>query len=134
MWIKLGYWKVKNLLLTSEKYSTIAWLLGNPYPREELSEAWDRVLFLSFHDVITGSAIDEAYEEVREDFESLKTVLTTLLTDSMDYIASRINTEGKAFVVFNPDSFEAKEYVEVEVEFPRKEKVRGFRIEDAARG
>ncbi len=131
MWIKLEYFKVKNLILAVEKFSTIAWLLGNHYPKEELKEAWDRILFLAFHDVITGTSIDEAFDEVREDFDSLKTVLTPLLTSSLNYLASQIELEGRAVVIFNPNSFESKGYVEVEAEFPAEERLTGFRIEDA---
>lgn len=131
MWIKLEYYKVKNLILNTEKFSTIAWLLGNHYPKEELKEAWDRVLFLAFHDVITGTSIDEVFEEVREDFGTLKAILAPLLASSLNYLASQIDCEDRAFVVFNPNSYETKGYVEVEADFPREEKLTGFRIEDA---
>jgi len=131
MWIKLEYYRVKYLLLTAEKFSTIAWLLGSPYPRDELKEAWDRVLFLAFHDVITGTSIDEAYDEVREDFDNLKAVLTGLVTGSLNCLAGKIGLQDRAFVVFNPNSFETRGYVEAEAEFPLEERLRGFRVEDA---
>jgi alpha-mannosidase len=129
IWIKLEYFKVKYLMLTTEKFSTIAWLLGKHYPKEELKEAWDRLLFLAFHDVITGTSIDEVYDEVREDFESLKATLRRLLTSSLKYLASQIEFDGGAFVVFNPNSFETRGYVEVEAEFPVEARLTGFRIE-----
>jgi len=131
MWVKLEYFKAKNLLLTTEKFSTIAWLLGNQYPKEEFKEAWDRLLFLAFHDVITGTSIDEVFDEVRQDFGTLRAILVPLLTSSLNYLASQIDFEGRAFVVFNPNSFESKGYVEVEAEFPGQERLRGFRIEGA---
>ncbi|MCK4221699.1 MAG: hypothetical protein KAX25_02430, partial [Dehalococcoidia bacterium] len=129
MWIKLDYYRVKYLLMTAEKFSTMAWLLGDRYPREELKEAWDRILFLAFHDVVTGTSIDEAYDEVREDFDSLKAVLTNVRTGSLSYLGRQLGLKDRSVVVFNPNSFETREYVEVEAEFPLEEKLSGFRVD-----
>jgi alpha-mannosidase len=131
MWIKLEYFKVKTLILNTEKFSTMAWLLGGHYPQAELKEAWDRILFLAFHDVITGTSIDEVYEEVREDFESLKSILTKLLTISLNHLVPQIGFDGRALVLFNTNSFETRSYAEIEIEFPREERLKGFAIDNA---
>mgnify|MGYP000176749576 CR=1 FL=1 len=128
MWIKLEYFKVKNLILNAEKFSTIAWLLGKPYPKQKFEEAWRRILFIAFHDVITGTSIDEVFEEVKEHFRWLKGTLTSILEDSLDYIASKIDLDGEAFIIFNPNSFNVKSYVEGELEFKGSEKVKGVAI------
>ncbi|MHC1600902.1 MAG: glycoside hydrolase family 38 N-terminal domain-containing protein, partial [Candidatus Nezhaarchaeales archaeon] len=116
IWIKLDYFKIKNLILNAEKFSTIAWLLGMPYPEHELKEAWDQVLFLAFHDTITGTSIDEVFEEVRDIIDELKLKLDYILSSALNYIASKIHT-GKAVVLFNPNGFESESYVEYEVMF-----------------
>ncbi len=117
MWVKLRYFRVRNLVLNAEKFATIAWLLGKPYPRQVLDEAWDRMLFFAFHDVITGTSIDEVFDEVREHFDWLEEVLTHILEDSLEHILANADVEEESIVVFNPNAFPVKAYVEHELEF-----------------
>ena len=112
IWIIQGSRECEVLLITAEEFATIAWLLGAEYPTDELREAWEKALFLAFHDVITGCGVDEIYEEVREIFASLKSNLSQILTESLIYIAEKINTKGKGTAVFNPLPWETKNWVE----------------------
>ena len=111
-WIVQGTRECEGLLITAETFATIAWLLGAEYPTDEFREAWEKALFLAFHDVITGCGVDEIYEEVREIFASLKSKLSQILTESLIYIAEKINTKGKGTAVFNPLPWETKNWVE----------------------
>jgi len=111
-WIVQGARECEGLLITAETFATIAWLLGAEYPTDELREAWEKALFIAFHDVITGCGVDEIYEEVREIFAFLKSNLSQILTESLIYIAEKINTKGKGTAVFNPLSWETKNWVE----------------------
>ncbi|RLE47264.1 MAG: hypothetical protein DRJ31_09090 [Candidatus Methanomethylicota archaeon] len=131
MWMKLDYYKVRNLMLNAEKFSTIAWLLGMQYPDHELKKAWDDVLLLAFHDVVTGTSMDEVFVEVRDLIDELKPRLSGLLSSALNYIASKVWTDGKALIVFNPNSFEVKNYVEQEVVFAPEERVRYIGVEGA---
>ncbi|RLI24572.1 MAG: hypothetical protein DRO52_05355 [Candidatus Hecatellales archaeon] len=131
MWLKLEGFKARNLILNAEKFATIAWLLGKPYPRERLAEAWRKMLFLAFHDVITGTSIDEVYEDFREDLEELKAGLAETLREALTHISSQISLEGEAVIVFNPNAFPVRQYVEEELEFDRAERVRDVAVEDA---
>jgi len=110
-WIVQGSRECEGLLITAEEFATIAWLLGAQYPTNEFREAWKKVLFISFHDVITGCGVDEIYEEVKEIFATLKTELTEVLTKSLTYITKKINTSGKGVVVFNPLPWQTKNWV-----------------------
>ncbi|GAH36390.1 unnamed protein product, partial [marine sediment metagenome] len=111
-WIVQGTRECEGLLITAETFATIAWLLGTEYPTDEFREAWEKALFLAFHDVITGCGVDEIYEEVREIFASLKSKLSQILTESLIYIAEKINTKGKGTAVFNPLPWPTKNWVE----------------------
>jgi alpha-mannosidase len=111
-WIVQGARECEGLLITAEEFATVAWLLGAEYPADELREAWQKALFIAFHDVITGSGVDEIYEEVREIFASLKSSLSQILTRSLVYLAEKINTKGKGTAVFNPLPWETKNWVE----------------------
>ncbi len=130
MWLKSKYSKVKNLLLNTERFATIAWLLGKPYPKRELSEAWDKALFLAFHDVITGTSIDEVYREVEQKVGTLETTLEPLLASSLNHLSSQIPAGGKRLILFNPNSFEVSDYIEAEVCFGDEDRMRGFAVED----
>ncbi len=112
IWIVQGTRECEGLLITAETFATIAWLLGAGYPADELREAWQKTLFLAFHDVITGCGVDEIYEEVEEIFSSLKSNLSQILTESLVYIAEKINTQGKGTAVFNPLPWPTKNWVE----------------------
>jgi len=111
-WIVQGSRECEGLLITAEEFATIAWLLGAGYPVNEFREAWEKVLFVAFHDVITGCGVDEIYEEVRGIFASLKSGLTQILTESLTYITEKINTDGKGMVVFNSLPWQTKNWVE----------------------
>jgi len=111
-WIVQGATECERLLITAEQFATIAWLLGAGYPGDEFGEAWQKALFIAFHDVITGCGVDEIYQEVEEIFASLKTNLSQILTESLIYIAKKINTRGKGTAVFNPLPRQTKNWVE----------------------
>jgi len=112
-WIIQGSRECEGLLTTAEEFATIAWLLGAQYPTNELQEAWEKLLFVAFHDVITGCGVDEIYQDVREIFSSLRIKLTRILNESLTYITEKINTNGKGTVVFNPLPWQARNWTEI---------------------
>ncbi|GAI33453.1 unnamed protein product, partial [marine sediment metagenome] len=112
IWIVQGSRECEGLLTTAEQFATIAWLLGAQYPTNEFQEAWEKVLFIAFHDVITGCGVDEIYEEVKEIFAYLKTKLTQILTESLTFITKKINTNGRGIVVFNSLPWQTRNWVE----------------------
>lgn len=127
MWLKLEYVKVNYLILNAEKFATIAYLLGKRYPKEKLKECWGKMLFLAFHDVLTGCSLDEVYKEIEEIFSDLNRELSGILNDSLEYISSRIDFPGYGIVVFNPTNFEIENYVEKEIKI--EERAKGIKME-----
>ncbi len=111
-WIVQSARGCERLLITTEVFATIAWLLGADYPTNELGGAWEKALFIAFHDIITGCGVDEIYHEVKEIFAFLKTNLNQTLTQSLNYITEKINTGGQGIVVFNPLPWLTKNWVE----------------------
>ncbi|MBA7632244.1 Mannosylglycerate hydrolase [subsurface metagenome] len=116
MWVVIGARKAEGLLATAEQFATLAWLLGKKYPTTELNECWEKLLFVAFHDIITGCGIDDIYDEVREIFSFLESQLCSIVTESLRFIASRIDTRGEAVVVFNPLPRRVTNWCEVELE------------------
>ena len=101
-----------HLLITTEAYTTLAWLLGTTYPENELREVWKKALFTAFHDVMTGTGVDEVYDEVREIFDSLKMNLNNMLNMALAYIGQKVNTGGQTTLVFNPLPWPVKSHAQ----------------------
>jgi len=121
-WIIQGSRECEGLLTTAEEFATIAWLLGAQYPADELREAWEKLSYIAFHDVITGCGVDEIYEEVREIFVTLKTNLSQILAESLNYVTGKVNTNGRGMVVFNPLPWPTRNWVEASPDLPEGEK------------
>ena len=101
----------ENTLVTAEKFCAIAKMAnGRPFPKARFAEAWQKLLFNQFHDILAGSSIPEACEDARSsvgaalDFAQyeLNAVLSSMAwqTDSTG--------EGEPFVVFNPHAHPVK--------------------------
>ncbi len=130
MWIKQSLRKSENLLLACEKWATVAWLLGIPYPSDEFNDNWKKILWGAFHDVAPGTGIDECYEEARDNFAHLEDHLPQTLWDLLSFVSQRLH-DREDLVVFNPLSWEVRNWVEVEL-WLEKGKVR--RIEGLKSG
>ncbi len=118
IWIKQKLRKSENLLLACEKWATIAWLLGIPYPADEFNDNWKKILWGAFHDVAPGTGIDECYEEARDNFAHLEDYLPQTLWDLLSFISQNLR-DREDVIVFNPLSWEVRNWVEVELWFKR---------------
>ena len=116
MWVVLGARKCEKLLTTAECFATLAWLLGKEYPASGLNACWEKALFVGFHDIITGCGVDNIYDEVRDIFSFLERELSRITSESLRFIASRINTQGEAVIVFNPLARGMSNWCEVDLE------------------
>jgi alpha-mannosidase len=114
MWIKQNLREYENMLLACEKWASIAWLLGIPYPVDEFRDAWKKILWGAFHDVVPGTGIDECYEEARDNFTYLKDHLPQTLSDLLSFISQNLH-DREDIIVFNPLSWEVSNWVEVEL-------------------
>jgi alpha-mannosidase len=118
IWIKQNLRKYENLILACEKWATVAWLLGIPYPVDEFRDNWKKVLWGAFHDVAPGTGIDECYEEARDNFAHLGDHLPQTLWDLLSFISQNLRNREDV-IVFNPLSWGVKNWVEVELWFKR---------------
>ncbi|MDP6100689.1 MAG: glycoside hydrolase family 38 C-terminal domain-containing protein, partial [Dehalococcoidia bacterium] len=116
MWLKQELRKYESLIFACEKWASIAWILGVPYPDEELRENWKKVLWGAFHDVVPGTGIDEAYIEAKDNFVFLQTHLPQIVDNFLSLISQGLQNQDD-IVVFNPLSWEVKNWVEAELWF-----------------
>ncbi len=107
----------ETLMLNAEKFSSLVLLLGRAYPQTELNDAWRKVLFNQFHDILPGSGIAPVYVDAARDQAEVRRSAGGILSSAMQGIASRIRTAGAGVpvVVFNPLAWERNDVVETDV-------------------
>ena len=118
-WNRAAEWA----LLSAEKAASYAAaVFGSPYPAERFQRAWEKVLFNQFHDILAGSAIEQAYVDARDDFGFAVSEAKDIATGALQWIARGLDTEsgiparGAGFLVFNPHSWPVSVPVEVEMQ------------------
>ncbi len=106
------------LMLATEKAASFASLYGQPYPKDDLRQAWKKVLFNQFHDVAAGSGIADVYRDAARDFEQVHRIAGQHLQESLATIASEADTQGPGtpVLVFNPLSWKRTDIVEIRVQ------------------
>ena len=89
--IKAGNRKSERLLTDAEFYavSAAAWT-EKKYPGELLSDAWKKVLFNHFHDIIPGSGVTETREYASALYQQVFAAAESVRTLSLQAIAAEI--------------------------------------------
>ena len=124
--LKVAHRLTENTLLNAERFATLAYLNGAPYPDLALDKAWRQIFFNSHHDAITGTPSDSAMVDLvhgyREIFELSKQTLDT----SLNFITRKIDKTPKftlsdknsvSLVVFNPMNWMRTDVVRTTVSF-----------------
>ncbi|HOO57295.1 MAG TPA: glycosyl hydrolase-related protein [bacterium] len=103
---KIGNRVSEVALIGAEKFGTVAALMGARYPAPALDKAWRQLLFNQHHDGITGTCCDRSYFDLMGGFREAAELGTEAYVNSLDYIASEVDTSGAPagsapIVVFN---------------------------------
>jgi alpha-mannosidase len=111
--------RAENLLLRAEKWSLIAERVAAlPYPRDELTQAWELTLFNQFHDTLCGTAIAPAYEDSRDQYGHASSLAAEAFNRAVQVVSRRIDIPVEAdmapVVVFNPHPWRLRADVELE--------------------
>ena len=105
------------LLTNAEKFSTLASLSGRPYNSGALEEAWRKLMFNQFHDILPGSSIREVYVDATETHKAAQEIGTFELMGSLQQLVQHVNTSslrgGIPVVVFNPLAWDRSDIVKV---------------------
>lgn len=116
---KTKEWNRKSevLLTNAEKFSTIATMYDKMYFSHDLEEAWRKVLFNQFHDILPGSSIRENYIDAEEKYKDAEMVGTHELEDALGLLTLEINTaqiqQELPLIIFNSLSWERTDVVKV---------------------
>ena len=112
-------------MLNAEKYSSLAWLQGDPYPNDEFTDAWKKVLFNQFHDLAAGSGIGIIYKDAQHDYDVVHWTAEQADRKALHTIDSEVNTKsangaGVPVIVWNPLGWErSKDLVTVDAQLPQ---------------
>ena len=89
----------------------LASVSGIPYPAAELDAAWKTLLLNQFHDILPGSSIDWVYAENHRDLEGVIATANAVCESGMRALATW--SAGSAITVFNPNSHERTELIDI---------------------
>ncbi len=83
----------ENYLLEAEAMAIIASrIFGAAYPSEVLREAWLKVLFSQFHDILPGSGVRQTREYAGAEFQEVGAITGAIKRNTIKSITGRINT------------------------------------------
>ena len=88
---------------------------GRAYPGEQYAEAWWKVLFCQFHDMMAGTSLYSDYQDVRDSVGYACEVAQTAKVEALEMMAKRVDlsaVEEGAVFLFNPLPWKRKALVE----------------------
>ena len=114
--IKKGNRNSEAALITAEKVAAIgsvAW--GSHYPKAEFTSAWQRVLFLQFHDSLAGTSVPEHSQAAREGFGYATDIArhaTYLSVQKLEWQVASEDPSSQYLLIFNPHAWEVNGNIE----------------------
>ncbi|MCJ7449438.1 MAG: hypothetical protein MUO72_17315 [Bacteroidales bacterium] len=114
--IKKGNRQSEAALVVAEKIASIgsaAW--DSNYPKDEFTGAWERILFLQFHDSLAGTSVPEHSQHAREGFGYALDIAHQATYMSLQKLESQVPSEDPAsqyLLIFNPHGWELSGNIE----------------------
>ncbi len=114
--IKKGNRMSEAALVAAEKVAAIgsvSW--GAHYPKQELTAAWHKVLFLQFHDSLAGSSLYDHSQNAREGYGyalDIANQTTFMAVQKLEWQVAAEDPESQYLLVFNPHAWEVNSNIE----------------------
>jgi len=134
MYLKQKNEEVQTLLERwAEPISAFNWMVGSSYNQGAIRRAWEYLLKNHPHDSICGCSIDEVHKDMEARFSWVEQIANDVIDEGLKQIAEKIDRVGlkagdSLLVVFNPLNWTRKELVQVEVDFPVRDKIENFKL------
>jgi alpha-mannosidase len=92
--IKRGNRHSEKSLVQAEAFASLAHILSKEfeYPSENLSTAWEHVLFNQFHDILPGSGVSETRRYAMGKYQEVYAAASSAQKAALAAVADRINT------------------------------------------
>jgi alpha-mannosidase len=138
--------ETEELLEDTEKFASMAHLFGTGaqvdqpapgpasrvcceawtgYPQQQLEDAWKKLLFDQFHDIMPGSGIAVNYADALKNLQEARRSAREVQDAALKEIAAHVNTRvaqppsaGVPVLIFNPLSWQRRDLAEFEVQMP----------------
>ncbi|MGF1480604.1 MAG: alpha-mannosidase [Cyanophyceae cyanobacterium] len=113
----------EGLLYQAELWATLAAICTSStaapysYPQEPIKQAWKKLLFNQFHDILPGTSIPEVFVDANQAWQAVVQAGTKIVSESLEAIASHIafpqppHPEAQPVVVFNALNWQRTEVV-----------------------
>lgn len=108
----------EHALMRAERYAALAATLGvGEPPQGDLASAWEGVLLNQFHDILAGTSIRSAYEDVWDLYDAAGRAARRVESEALAALSRRVSVhaEGAAVMVWNPLAWERTEAVRFRV-------------------
>ena len=95
----------ETMLVSAERWSAMAWWrYGWTYPAQQLRDAWKRLMFNSFHDILCGTLVEDALPGVRDMFGYVQDVSRRIIVKSQHALLPNVAPDPDTIplYVFNP--------------------------------
>lgn len=114
--------QAENTLIIAEKWSAVAHLVTDLAYPDNFGKAWKNVLFNQFHDILAGTSLETAYEDVHNFYGEAVAIASRNLNASLQKLAWNIHIEPEPgmlpIIVFNPNTWDCRVPVEKEINTP----------------
>lgn len=101
---------MENKVAQIEWLSSLAYVLGGDYAKEELHDAWECILLHQFHDIIPGSSIREVYEDSHVNYSRAEKSAEEVKAKAL---GSLVKEKEHTYSVYSTNSFGGKEIVRI---------------------
>ena len=107
--IKKGNRHSESALITAEKITAIGSAVwGSNYPKREFTTAWQRILFLQFHDSLAGTSVPEHSQHALEGYGYALDTAHQAAYLAIQKLESQVpseNPDSQYLIVFNPHAW-----------------------------
>ncbi len=117
-WVKKENRQCEALLAHAELLSTLAILTQKKssfrhYPQQAIEQAWKKTLLNQFHDILPGTAIADAYDDVRQNYVDIRSSCREIIQRAIESLTDPAQKRSNEFVftIFNPLGWQRDEYV-----------------------
>lgn len=130
--IKKGNRLSETALVNAEKIlcaGSLGW--GAIYPKKEFTSAWQKVLFLQFHDSLAGSSLFEHSQTAREGYGfalDIANSAVSLALQKLEWQIPATDTASQYLIVFNPHAWDAESVIAYDFNWGTNHKT--SRVED----
>ncbi len=110
--------EIEHKLMAAERLSTLAYLLaGQPDEQQCLTKAWQGVLFNQFHDIMAGTSIRTAYEDVWNTYDQARQTCQETSESAKTALQSNLEVVDRdhPFIIWNTLPWGRKQAVQFDI-------------------